>query len=198
MHVLNASPILGRATIPVFLVWLLLLAPAPALAQADDDSAQSPSRTASLAAERDKKATETSPPERSFMERALYRYDNSYGFSILGNWHGIHLAGGDFPAGAGTKFGVGFTHDIGPVPPAADPKRPNRFEIDAKAAYSTSGYGRLAVALNARNLGGRPLGVSVKGQHYEFPQEDFFGTGQDSREGDRTDYLLRGTDAGID
>ena len=49
------------------------------------------------------------PPERSTVERGLYWYDNQYVLAkIFGGWKGIHLAGGDFPAGAGIKFGVGF------------------------------------------------------------------------------------------
>jgi hypothetical protein len=196
MRISSVSPIVGRSTTPRWLAWSLLLMAVPALASADDEAAQNPSRAAALAAERDKKATETSPPERSFVERALYRYDNSYGFSVFGNWHGLHLAGGDFPAGAGTKFGVGFKHAIGSSDLVLDPTRPNRMDVDAKAAYSTNGYGRAVVALNARDLGGRPFTVRVQGQHYEFPQEDFFGLGQDSRKGDRTDYLLRSTEVG--
>jgi Omp85 superfamily domain len=174
----------------------LLVAAFPVLASAQDESAQGPSRTAALAAERENKATDTSAPRRSFIERALYRYDNSYGFSVFGNWHGVHLAGGDFPAGAGTKFGIGFDHAIGASDLLSDPGRPNRFDISAKAAYSTRGYARAVVAANARNLGGRSVAARVYGQYYEFPQEDFFGLGRDSQKDDRSDYLLRSGETG--
>jgi len=196
MRILSVSPIVGWSTTPLWLVWLLLFVAAPARASADDEASQNLGRATLLAAERDKKATETSPPERSFVERALYRYDNSSGLSLFGNWHGLHLAGGDFPAGAGTKFGVGFKHAIGSSDLVLDPRRPNRVDVDAKVAYSTNGYGRVVAAVNARNLGGRPLAVRMQGQYYEFPQEDFFGLGRDSQKGDRTDYLLRSTETG--
>ena len=48
------------------------------------------------------------PPERSTIERGLYWYDNQYLLTkLFGGWKGIRLGGGDFPAGAGLKFGVG-------------------------------------------------------------------------------------------
>src|SRR5262245_24064180 len=89
--------------------WIALLlvtaAAAPAAAQ-DPDQTASDSRTAKLAAERDKKAADATPPVRSTIERALYRYDNGAGTPfIFQSWHGFHLAGGSFPAGAGLKAG---------------------------------------------------------------------------------------------
>ena len=40
------------------------------------------------------------------------------------------------------------------------------------------------------------MSVRVHGQHYEFPQDDFFGFGQDSLEDNRTNYSLRSNEAG--
>jgi hypothetical protein len=183
--------------------WIVLLlmtaVTAPVSAQDQDpDQGSSVSRATLLAGEREKKATTAAPPERSTVERALYKYDNGFGGTpfIFQSWHGLHLAGGNFPAGAGVKFGVGFTHDVGPVRPAADPDRANRVEVDATAAYGTRGYSRGTAGLNIYHLGGAPLDVRVVAQHYEFPQEDFFGFGQNSHENDRTNYLLRSTEAG--
>lgn len=77
------------------------------------------------------------------MERALYWYDNQYVLpKIFGGWKGFHLAGGDFPAGAGFKFGVGYDRAIGSSDP--DPRLPNRVDVTARAAYSTRGYVRLS------------------------------------------------------
>jgi hypothetical protein len=171
-------------------VVLLLMATAstPAVAQ-DQDGLQisDRSRTALLAAEREKKETEATPPQRSRIERALYGYDNGAGTPfIFQPWHGFQLAGGSFPAGAGTTFGVAFTHDLGPTRPAADPNRPNRMEIQTVAAYSTRGYSRGSAGFAISRLGGAPLDVRARAQHYEFPQEDFFGLGQDSLEANRT------------
>jgi hypothetical protein len=156
-------------------------------------------REAVLTAERDKKATETSPPQRSTLERALYAYDNGAGSGLpllFSPWHGFQVANGHFPAGAGMKIGIGYTHDLGPTRPAADLNRPNRFEVDTLAAYGTRGYLRGAAAVNVYRVGGAPLDLRVHGQHFEFPQQDFFGFGQDSLEENRTNYLLRNTEAG--
>jgi hypothetical protein len=182
------------------MVLLLAAASAPALAQdQDSDQISEASRAALLAAERDKKATEIVPPQRGRIERALYGYDNGAGTPfVFQPWHGFQMAGGSFPAGAGTTFGVAFTHDLGSAPPAADPNRANRMEIQTVAAYSTRGYSRGSAGLNIYRLGGRALDVRTRVQHYEFPQEDFFGIGQDSLESNRTTYLLRSSEASAD
>src|SRR5215208_5484257 len=157
-------------------VALLWSAPAPAQAQAQ--SGGSSTRAALLAAERDRKAAQTAPPRRSAVEKGLYWYDNQYVLAkIFGGWHGIHMAGGSFPAGAGIKFGVGFTHT---TERAADPGLPNRVDVDARAAYSTRGYLRTRALLGVRDIAGSKVDARGYAQYYEFPQEDFFGLSQDS------------------
>src|SRR6266850_4299436 len=160
---------------PAALRLLLCLAaaslPSPiSAAAADEQSGQKLTRTQVLEAARASKAAESAPRERSFLERKLYWYDNSYG-SLLAGWKGFHIAGGDFPAGAGIKFGVGFDHAIGTSD--SDLTLPNRVNVTARAAYSTRGYARLSAGIDLRNLGGAPVSVSVVSQHYEFPQEAF-------------------------
>ena len=127
-------------------VLLLLLAVAPVLASAQDqnpDQTSTGSRAARLAAERERKSTETSSPQRSKIERALHFYDNWSGPPLIfQRWHGFRLAGGSFPAGAGTNVGMSFIRDLGPARPAADPNRANRVEIDTVGAYATRGYSR--------------------------------------------------------
>ena len=179
------------------LVVVWLATPTRAIA-ADDQHGPETSRAQALEAARDSKAAEIAPPERSFVERALYAYDNpnqSVLRNILIGWKGFHLAGGDFPAGAGFKFGVGFDRAIGSSDP--DPRLPNRIDVTARAAYSTRGYTRLSAGLNLRNLGGAPVDVTMSSQYYEFPQEDFFGLGRTSQKSNRTDYLLDSVDTGV-
>jgi len=180
---------------------LLGLIPAAALAQEPGtQSAEGASRAALLAAARDQKAAETAPLERSTVERALYWYDNQYLLpKVFGGWKGIHLAGGDFPAGAGMKFGVGFDHAIGSTANSAtNLVRPNRFDVDAVAAYSTRGYQRAGAGLTMRRIGGTAVDARVWGQRFEFTQEDLFGLGQDSRTEDRTNYLHESTEVGAE
>jgi hypothetical protein len=180
--------------------WAFLLVVATpasaALAQAPEaDQAAVPLRASLLTAEREQKATATSPPQRGKVERALYRYDTGFGTPFLfQSWHGLHLGASDFPAGAGIKFGVGYTHDIGPARAADDPDRPNRLEVDGVAAYGTRGYSRGAAGLNVHHLGGAPLELRVRGQHYEFDQQDFFGFGPHSSKDNRTNYMLKSTE----
>ena len=78
---------------------------APALAQAPSE--QPSTRAGVLDQAREALTSQSVPPERSTIERGLYWYDNQYVINkIFGGWKGIRLGGGDFPAGAGMKFGV--------------------------------------------------------------------------------------------
>jgi hypothetical protein len=116
---------------------------------------------------------------------------------IFGGWHGFHIGGGNFPAGAGIKFGVGFTHRFNAdVDPAVE--RPNESIIDAVAARSTRGYTRLAGSWGVRNIGGAPVDVRLIGDYHEFPQEDFFGLGPNSLKSNRTNYRLDSRDVGAE
>ena len=67
----------------------------------------------------------------------------------------------------------------------------------ARSLQHTGLFARLRRAELYR-LGGAPLDLRVRGQHYEYPQEDFFGFGQDSQEDDRTNYLLTKHEGGAD
>jgi Omp85 superfamily domain len=163
------------------------LAAPPALAQSSSDQAQT--REAVLGVARTELATQSAPPTRSTVERGLYWYDNQYVLAkIFGGWKGFRIGGGDFPAGAGMKFGVAYDRPLTKADP--DPTAPNRVALVARGAYSTRGYVRARAGIEAGNLGGRAIDVSAFGQYYEFPQEDYFGTGMGSLESDRTNYLL--------
>jgi outer membrane protein assembly factor BamA len=174
---------------------MLVLVAASSLAYAQEQTGSADvNRAALLAAERDRKATETTPPERTSVERALYWYDTQSLFAKLsGNWHGFHLAGGGFPAGAGTTPGIGFDRVLGS---AQDPNRANRIDVTALAARSTRGYTRVSAGAGVSRIAGAPVDLRVRAQRYEFPQEDFFGLGSNSRTEDRTNYLQEGTEVG--
>ena len=181
-----------RRSIVLRSVLAALLVTGPSLVYGQDSSAVNARRAELLAAERDKKASDTTPPQRSVVERALYWYDNQYVLAkIFGGWNGLHLAGGDFPAGAGLKYGVGFDRTIGS---SSDASRPNRIDISTVAAQSTRGYTRAAAALGIRHIAGTSLGARVSGQYYHFPQEDFFGLGENSLQDNRTNYLQEGSE----
>jgi outer membrane protein assembly factor BamA len=161
--------------------FILFIAPAWA---AQQDQSQPATRTALLAEERDKKATETAPPERGAIERGLAWYDDQYLLTnILNGWKGVRFTSGNFPAGAGSGIGVGFT-------------RGERNEFAATAAYTSRGYRRVSAAFNMNNIGGKRVSLQLRAQQYELPEEDFFGFGTTSSEDQRTSYLLEGLEAG--
>lgn len=199
----DSSAVRGRASAPRVgaAIVLLLASLAPASAQTTVNGPAGTSRAERLEAQRRAKATAEpaealGPPQRGFLESKLYWFDNQYVLTkLLSGWHGVHYAAGDFPAGAGLKFGVGFT-DLAVGNIYADEDRPNRVDVDAVAAYTTRGYAQVFGRVAVRNLGGVPLHLGVHGGYSESPQEDFFGLGPNTGEGDRTNYLLESTEVG--
>jgi len=171
---------------------LLMLSASQVLAQ----TPEAPStRTGLMEQIRETLATESVRPQRSTIERGLYWYDNQYLLAkLFGGWKGIRLGGGDFPAGAGVKFGVGFDKPLTKADP--DPTIPNVVDLVARGAYSTRGYARVSTGINVRNIGGAPIDVNGFGQYYEFPQEDYFGPGMNSLESTRSNYLLDVVESG--
>lgn len=166
----------------------LLATTIPAVAFAQSEATTPPTRSARLDAERDARAADATPPRRSMLERALGWYDNQQVLArMLGGWRGFHGAGGHFPAGAGTAAGLGYSAggDTGAG-------------LEVVAATSTNGYARGSVVVDLRQLGGAPVDLAVHGQMFEYPQQDFFGVGIDSRIEARSNYLLSQAEGGAD
>ena len=181
---------------------LLLSTATPTLviAQASegDQSAQVPTRTELLEGSRRAKADTVDTPTRSSVERGLrFRDATDFVGNLRGGWKGFHFATGDFPAGAGFAYGLGFT-DLAVGSPYAEPDLPNRVEVRATAASSNAGYRQVGGELRFHRLGGGPFGAAVRGQYYEFPQEDFFGLGPQTQEQNRTSFLVESTEVGAD
>jgi len=171
---------------------LLLLTVSTGRAQ---DEPPSSTRAAELAATRDRKATELTPPGRSSLERGLSWYDNQYVLAkVFGGWNGVHMASGDFPAGAGTTFGVRVTRAL--TRPSSPDQNPG-LSLGAVAAHSTRGYSRLGTSLHVRPHAGA-VAINLRGERYTFAQEDFFGIGSNSRVDDRTNYQFEATEAAAD
>src|SRR5262245_33974100 len=172
---------------------MIVLLASPVLAQAPTEPLST--RASVLDAARDALTSQSVPPERSKIDKALSWYDNQYVLEkIFGGWKGIRIGGGDFPAGAGMKFGVAYDKAL--TSPDPDPTLPNRVDVAIRGAYSTRGYARIRGGVNTRNLGGKPIDAEAFGQFYEFPQEDYFGIGMDSLESNRTNYLLDAIETG--
>lgn len=127
----------------------------------------------------------------------MTKLDDAMAFvgTVQHGWHGIGLAGGDFPAGAGFNYGIGFNDNaVGAV--YEDLDMPNRLDVNFVAATSTRSYHELGGDVALRNIGGSVLNLAARGKWYEHPEEDFFGLGPDSAEDDRTSYLDRGLEFG--
>ncbi len=175
--------------------------PATVMAQASegDQGSQAPTRTELLEGSRRAKSDTVEAPTRSAVERGLQRFRDVTDFAgnLRGGWKGFHFATGDFPAGAGFAYGLGFT-DVAVGSPYAESDLSNRVEVKALAASSNAGYRQVRGELTVHRLGGGPFGAAVRGQYYEFPQEDFFGLGPQSAEQNRTSFLMESTEVGAD
>lgn len=190
MHGRQSTRHLRGPSAGITLCAVLLTAASAAAQSAAPPTADAPAatRAAQLAAERDALGAKSTPPTRSFAERTLNWYDNQSVLSrIFAGWHGLHIVSGRFPAGAGTAAGVGFTlgGDRG-------------LGFNAEAATSTRSYKRAGASLAYRQVGGAPVDISVNGGAYEYPQQDFFGLGANSRREDRSNYLLSSVEGGAD
>jgi len=182
---------------------LLLSTATPTLvvAQASepDQTSRPSTRAELLEAARRAKTDAVEPPTRTGVERGLRRFRD--GMEFVGNiqegWKGFHFVTGDFPAGAGFSYGLGFTdRTVGSR--FEEPDRPNRGDVNAVAAYSNAGYQQVGGEITLRNLGGGPFHAAVRGQYYKFPQEDFFGLGPQSVEENRTSFLVESAEVGAD
>jgi hypothetical protein len=171
-------------------------AAAPAATPSGTPASDGLTRSSLLAATRDQKALEAEPMKRGNVEKGLYWYDNQYLLpKIFGKWKGVHMGGGSFPAGAGTKFGVAYDHAIGS---GENPDRANRFDVNGVAARSTRGYQRYGGGVTMRHVGGSAIDARVWSQKFDFPQEDLFGIGQQSSRDGRTNYLHESTEVGTE
>ena len=124
----------NRSVLRSVVATMLALVASPVLAQAPEEES---TRAGLMDQARDTLATQSVAPQRSVVERALSWYDNQYLFAkLFGQWNGVHLAGGDFPAGAGFTFGIGYDKALTSADP--DPLLPNRVDITAGVASSTT------------------------------------------------------------
>ena len=185
-------------TIAILFGSLFLIYLSAASAQQEPQPADPETRTAQIEAERDAKSPHLKPPTRSKVESFLYWYDNQYVIPrLFAGWKGFHLGPGHFPAGAGMKFGMGYTKlAIGSR--YADEDLPNRIDVSGNVGYTTRDYSSYSGNLAWRNIAGAPVDFLFGGSHYRYPQEDFFGLGQDSLEDNRTDYLMESSDFGTE
>ena len=138
--------------------------------------ALSPDRADLLKQDRAARIEEATPPQRTTIERGMnFLQKAREGFErLMGDENGWHYSSGDFPAGAGIRPGVAYSHDGKWVDGYAQPDRPNRLIFDWNAAYTTREYYQTALKTQLLNIGGSIFNVGLHGKYFEHPEDDFF------------------------
>ena len=157
----------------------LLSVAAPTLAQ------EPLTRADALRLEREAKAAHLAPPESSRAERLLIWLENGRFLErILSEPVGLHPVLGSVTSGGGFAVGPGY-------------RRPGLFgghaDLTLTAATSASlrRYWLIDTRLTLPRLAGGRAFADVGAQRYDFPSEEFFGIGADSRPEDDVTYGLK-------
>ena len=169
-----------QAFLPVTLLCLTLATPA---------SAQEPAtRAEALAREREAKAKDLSPPEQGRVERALLSLENGRFFErLLAPPEGFYPKIGNITPGSGFALGPGYRH-AGMLGERAD--------FSTFAAVSLQRYWMIDARLTFPALADGRVFADVHGRLFDFPSEDFFGVGPESRREDETTYTLHSSQIG--
>jgi hypothetical protein len=151
--------------------------------------AQEPeTRAETLARERREKAQDLEPPRPGRLERALLALENDRVFErILNPAEGLYPKIGNITPGSGFAMGPGFR-----LPAVIG----DEVHFSTFAVGSIQKYWMIETRLEMPELVRGRLFADVHARRYDFPEEDFFGLGPDSRREDETAYGLRSTDVG--
>jgi hypothetical protein len=168
--------------------WILIAALASLGAPASLHAQEPETRAEALGLEREKKAAALKPPEPSGMERFLLDLENGRLFErILNPAEGLYPKIGNITSGSGFSLGPAYRKP-GLLGGHAD--------FSAFAAASLKKYWMIEGRLKFPRLAGERASIDLHVQRYEFPEEDFFGLGPDSRREDLVAYGLASTDLG--
>ncbi len=140
-------------------------------------------------AERERKAREVRPHQRSTIERVLFRLEDDLLLErVLDPPRGVYVRMGSVGEGSGFALGPAYRYNTA------------GFDVKASAAASTKTYFSGDVSLRFPGTIGQNGYFKAHGPYVElqarrrvFPQEDFFGLGPDSLSSNRSDYALRDT-----
>jgi hypothetical protein len=133
---------------------------------------------------REQKAEALRPPEPKGVERALLYIEKHRildRFSVADGWYprlGGLTTGGGFAGGAGYR-----KHLLS-----------DQLFLNGSAAISTKSYKEVMAHASLPALWNDRIEVGSTFRWHDFPQEDFFGIGNDSAESARTNYSLESTD----
>jgi len=144
--------------------------------------AQAETRASIAEATRASKAASIQPLRSSTLERMLFRIEDDY---LIERWfnapRGVFVRFGGFPTGAGISLGPAFRHTD------------HRAVATVWGAVSQKSYWEVGGSLSFPYLADGHAFFEVSLDRHEFPEEDFYGLGPDSRPEDETSYAHRQT-----
>jgi hypothetical protein len=161
---------------------ILLVLATPAFGQ------EPQTRAETLARERAEKAKAPEPPRPGRLERTLLALENGRFFErILSPPEGFYPKIGNITSGSGFAIGPAY-------------RKPG--VIGENVHFSTFGvasvqrYWMIDARLEMPELADGRFFADVHARRYDFPEEDFFGLGPNSRREDQTTYGLKSSDIG--
>ena len=138
-------------------------------------------RTEELQRARQEKAQHLQVPKRSFLEKGLLELkEKRIVERFQAGFAGFHPVVGGMQTGAG--FGLGTLYDI-------------TDNLKATAQVSMKGYQKYELVYSTPRFLNDRLFAGVRSAYRSAPQETYFGTGNDTKDENRTNYLLE--DAGV-
>jgi hypothetical protein len=188
-----ASHTIGRRFHACAFTWLLLAASAHgALAQAaavaadpgaDPAAAPPPANAAAAPA--------PAADDSYFSEPHVIRKSVDWGVALFGDSNGGADKSGFYPEFSNMHTGAGWL-SIGPG--YRQYLFDRRLFVDGSAAVSWHLYKMVQGTIEAPSLAGDRVTVGVQGMWQDQTQVNYFGTGSDSRESDRSQYQIKTTD----
>jgi hypothetical protein len=170
--------------IRAILVAALLFATSSAAAVAQEPQ----TRAEELGRERAEKAKALEPPQQGIVERTLIALENGRLLErLLAPPEGFYPKLGTVTPGSGFAFGVGYRRPV----PLTEGSAVTTF-----ASGTFTRYWMLDARLTVPDIAGGRVFADLHGQRYEFPLEDFFGLGEDSRRADHVTYGIGSTTLG--
>lgn len=130
--------------------------------------------------QREEKATQTKPYEPNGLERAINFAEKRAIFLI--DREGFYPKLGSLTVGSGFAYGLGFRN-----------RRlfENKGALDLWGAASIRRYTAAEARLTFPRLAGNYLHLETWASRRDYPQENYFGLGPESRRADRSDYAIR-------
>ena len=142
-------------------------------------------RAEALEAERASREQSLTTDTKGLVERTLIFVEEKRVLERLNPPQGFYPTVGSIARGSGMGVGLGYR------------RRPlaGRLVFDTSAAITFRKYTDWQFTVAAPRAGGLPVEVQAGTRWYDYTQEDFFGLGSDTLNGDRVSFGLRGLDS---